>query len=216
MLSEAHNQILQFKYGLQETMIVSLREIGSISSLNPVEVRSYLGRADIDSAGLLIKYHGNGFSTIGLDNPPRGKKGKPQKYLRRSEEPNSLFVPPGVNLGSQVLWRVEGELKALCGHGHGLEIVGLSGVFCWRTEGELITLLTREEKLSDEEALLPELTRIRWEGKEVNLLYDSDITPGHIAYEAFPRLAEQLYRMGALEVRILSLPSLAKDQKTGL
>jgi len=72
------------------------------------------------------------------------------------------------------------------------------------------------EKLKDEEALLSELAQASWEGKRINLLYDSDITPGHKSYDAFPRLAEQLYRLGAEEVRILSLPSVAQGQKTGL
>ena len=73
----------------------------------------------------------------------------------------------------------------------------------------------RREKLKDEEALLPELA-IDWSGKKINLLYDSDIIPTHKAYDAFPRLAEQLYRLGAEEVRILSLPHLARGKRSGL
>jgi hypothetical protein len=215
MLSEAHNQILPLKYGLTEILIRSLGENGDLSSLSPTEVRSHLGRTDIDSSGFLIKYPGNGASTIRLDNPPT-KNGRPQKYLRRYGEPNNLFVPAGVDLQAEELWIVEGELKALCGHAYGLQIVALSGVYNWRTEGELAELLPEGEKLSDEEALLGELQQINWKGKKVSLLYDSDITPGHQAYEAFPRLAEQLYRLGCLEVKILSLPPVAENQKTGL
>ena len=77
-------------------------------------------------------------------------------------------------------------------------------------------LLAEGEKLKDEEALLPELAQVNWSGKKVTLLYDSDITIGHRAYPAFERLAEQLYRLGAEEVRILSLPSVDPGKKTGL
>ena len=215
MLSEAHKQKLLLKYGLPEPLVSSLAESGEISTLSPSEVRDYLGRTDLDSSGLLFKYPGNGAATIRLDTPPV-KNGKPQKYLRRAGEPNHLFNP-GVDLfQASELWIVEGEAKALCGHAQGLPIVALSGIYNWRTAGPEAELLAEGEKLKDEEALLPELAQVNWSGKEVTLLYDSDITTGHKAYDAFPRLAEQLYRLGAEKVRILSLPSVAQGQKTGL
>ena len=215
MISESHRQKLLLKYGLPESLVSSLAESGEISSLSPSEVRDHLGRTDIDSPGLLFKYPGNGAATIRLDTPPV-KDGKPQKYLRRAGEPNHLFNP-GVDLSqAQEIWIVEGEAKALCGHAQGLSIVGLSGVYNWRTSGPEAELLAEGEKLKDSEALLPELAQVDWSRKKVTLLYDSDITPGHRAYDAFPRLAEQLYRLGAEEVRILSLSSVAQGQKTGL
>jgi len=215
VISESHRQKLLLKYGLPESLVSSLAESGEISSLSPSEVRDHLGRTDIDSPGLLFKYPGNGAATIRLDTPPV-KDGKPQKYLRRAGEPNHLFNP-GVDLSqAQEIWIVEGEAKALCGHAQGLSIVGLSGVYNWRTSGPEAELLAEGEKLKDSEALLPELAQVDWSRKKVTLLYDSDITPGHRAYDAFPRLAEQLYRLGAEEVRILSLSSVAQGQKTGL
>jgi hypothetical protein len=214
MLAEAHKQALQSKYGLPEQRIKTLEEAGELSSLLPQEVRDSLGRTDIDSTGLLIRYPGNGAATIRLDDPPI-LDGKPQKYLRRAGEPNSIYNP-GVDIAqTQDLWIAEGELKAQCGHAWGLPIIGLSGIWNWKTIGPEVELLAEEDKLSDEESLLPELA-IDWSGKKVALLYDSDIIPGHRAYDAFPRFAEQLYRLGAAEVKILSLPSISKDQKTGL
>ncbi|MDD5734867.1 MAG: DUF3854 domain-containing protein [Methanothrix soehngenii] len=216
MISEAHKLQLQLKYGLPEALVRSLEKSGEVSSLSPSEVRDHLGRMDIDSSGFLLKYPGNGASTIRLDTPHVNGDRKPQKYLHRKGEPNYVFNP-GVDISlAEELWIVEGELKALCGHAQGLLIVGLSGVFNWRTEGDEASLLAEGEKLKDEEALLPELAQVDWEGKKINLLYDSDIVPGHKAYDAFPRLAEQLYRLGVSEVRILSLPSVAQGQKTGL
>ena len=90
MISQAHKQRLQFNHGLPETLIQSLEKSGEISSLSPLEVRSYLGRTDIDSSGFQLKYPGNGFSTVRLDTPPLNEKGRLQKYLRRAGEPNSL------------------------------------------------------------------------------------------------------------------------------
>jgi glucan-binding YG repeat protein len=216
MISEAHKQQLQLKYGLPEALVRSLEESGEVCSLFPSEIRDHLGRTDIDSSGFLLKYPGNGAFTVRLDNPHQNGDAKPQKYLHRTGEPNYVFNP-GVDLTQAgELWVVEGELKALCGHAQGLPIVGLSGVYNWRTSGPEAELLAEGEKLKDEVALLPELAQVDWGGKKINLLYDSDITPGHRAYDAFPRLAEQLYRLGAGEVRIISLPPVAQGQKTGL
>lgn len=216
MISQAHKQQLQLKYGLSEAVIASLEQAEEIISLSPSEVREHLSRPDIDSSGFLLKYPGNGAFTVRLDTPHPNGDSKPQKYLRKAGDPNHLFNPGADLLQAKELWIVEGELKSLCGHAQGLPIVGLSGVWNWRTETEEVSLLTDGEKLKDEAALLPELAQVDWSGKRIRLLYDSDIVPGHKAYDAFPRLAEQLYRLGAEEVRILTIPSLSKKEKTGL
>jgi len=93
MISEAHSQTLQLKYGLPESLVKSLEENGEVCSLSPSEVRFHLGRLDIDSSGFLLKYPGNEATTIRLDTPHVNGDGKPQKYLRRKGEPNSLFNP---------------------------------------------------------------------------------------------------------------------------
>jgi len=69
MISLAHKEQLQFNYGLPEAKVMSLEEGKEISSLSPSEVRSHLGKEDIDSSGFLIRYPGNGASTIRLDSP---------------------------------------------------------------------------------------------------------------------------------------------------
>jgi hypothetical protein len=216
-LSEVHKINLSSKYGIEPShpSVRTLIETGSLRSLSQQEVRDHLGRGDVDSTGILLVYPSNGASTIRLDNPP-SSNGRLQKYLRRSGESNALFNP-GVDLKNiHEIWITEGELKALKGFLEGLPTIALSGVYNWRTSGEQADLLADGEKLKDDEALLPELAKVNWNGKKVTLLYDSDITPGHEAYDAFPRLAEQLYRLGAEEVRILSLPPVAQGQKTGL
>jgi hypothetical protein len=209
-LTEDHKQKLATKYGFAEDRIKYWEERNALSSLSPEQVCAHLGRTDIISSGILIRYPENGASAVRLDEPFKGKDGNDRKYLRGSGTYNHVFNP-GLDLDqSKELWITEGELKALCGFDHDLPIVALSGIWCWKTSG------SNGEKLSDEEGLLPDLARVQWSGKKVVLFYDSDITPGHKAYDAFPRLAEQLYRLGADEVKIISLPPLEKDQKTGL
>lgn len=215
-LSEAHKQKLLLKYGIPEEDIRIRDGRGELCSLLPDEVRSLSGRMDIDSCGLLFRYPGSGAYSIRLDTPPKDEGGREIKYLHPAGEPNHLFNP-GVDLTqAQDIWIVEGEAKALCGYAHGLPILALSGVYNWRTKTEKTELLAEGEGLTDSEALLPELARLDWSGKRVILLYDSDIVPGHRAFDAFPRLAEQLYSLGAEKVWILSLPSVMQGQKTGL
>ena len=217
MISQAHSQQLQLKYGLPESLVKSLEESGEVCSLSPSEVRDHLGRTDIDSSGFLIKYPENEATTIRLDNPPLNEKGRPRKYLRRTGEPNSLYIPSGLDLAQAgEICITEGELKALCGHAYGLPVIALSGVYNWRTLSPEAEILAEGEKLKDSEALLPELAQVDWSGKKVSLLYDSDIAKHSENREAFPRLAEQLYKLGAGEVRIFSLPPGDKGQKVGL
>ncbi|HWQ18293.1 MAG TPA: DUF3854 domain-containing protein [Methanotrichaceae archaeon] len=211
-ISEAHRSRLALKYGID---IEGPGITDRLISLSPAEVRKCLGRNDTDSSGLMIKYGDNDIFTIRLDDPPIDERGREKKYLRPTGQPNALFIPPGFDLTqTHELWITEGELKALCGHAKGLPIVALSGVWNWRTDNPDVDLAAGD-KLQDEEALIPELN-MPWDDWKFSLIYDSDITPGHKAYPAFERLAEQLYRLGAEEIKIISLPALASDQKTGL
>ena len=157
-LSDAHRQQLLSRYAIPEQRINELEKSGEVCSLSPSQVRNHLGRTDIDSSGILFRYP-NGATTIRLDIPFISDS-KAQKYVRRAGEPNSLFNP-GVDLTqAEELWITEGEAKALCGHAQGLPIVGLSGVWNWRTSGPEAELLAEGEKLKDEEALLPELAQV--------------------------------------------------------
>ena len=214
MISEAHKNRLLLHYAIdpERPEVRALEEGGQLRTVTSQEIEDLSGWR-VDGPGLYIGYPGNGAFVIRPDNPPASGP----KYIHPKEEPNHLFVPPGFDLAqAQESWLTEGELKSLSGFLQGLSIVALGGVWSWRTSGEETALLANGEKLKDGEALLPELAQVDWSGKKINLLYDSDIVPGHKAYDAFPRLAEQLYRLGAEEVRILSLPSVAQGQKTGL
>ena len=214
-LCEAHKNRLLLHYAIdpERPEVRALEEGGQLRTVTSQEIEDLSGWR-VDGPGLYIGYPGNGAFVIRPDNPPASGP----KYIHPKEEPNHLFVPPGFDLAqAHESWLTEGELKSLSGFLHGLPIVALGGVWNWRTSGEEAALLAEGEKLKDGEALLPELAQVDWSGKKINLLYDSDIVPGHKAYDAFPRLAEQLYRLGAEEVKILSLPPLPEVKgKVGL
>jgi len=214
MISEAHKNRLLLHYGIdpERPEIKAQEESGQLRSITSQEIEDLSGWM-VDGPGLYIGYPGNGAFVIRPDTPPANGP----KYLHPKGEPNSVYIPPGLDLArAQEIWITEGELKALCGSLQGLPVVALGGVWSWRTAGEEASLLADGEKLKDSEALLPELAQVDWNGRKIILLYDSDITLGHKAYDAFSRLAEQLYKLGAEEVRILSLPPVAQGQKTGL
>ena len=218
-LVDAHRSRLALKYGIdpEHPQVKSLVESGHLKSIGSTEeLQALLFRQDVTGTGIYIGYpNDGGCFTIRLDEPLH-RDGKEQKYLHKSEELNHLFVPPGLDLDATTeLIITEGELKSLCGFLKGLPVVALSGIWNWRTQGAEAELLADGDKLSDSQALISELDR-DWSGRRITLLYDSDITTDHPGYPAFQRLAEQLYRLGAEEVRIVTLPSIEEKGKTGL
>gem|GEM_PF-1733074 len=213
-LTESHKTKLNTKYGIaaESQAITEMVQAGLLVSVSPAEVRDLLNRNDIDSGGILLRYPGaEDTFTIRLDSPVE-RDGKPLKYLRPAGQGNRLFIPPAVNITGPETWFTEGEFKALAGSRRGLPVVALSGVWNWRTQPEDVEL--RSEQVPDRDALIPDLRR-DWSNKRITLVYDSDITKEHKAYPAFQRLAEQLYRQGAEQVKIITLPSLGEG-KTGL
>lgn len=218
-LVDAHKSRLALKYGIdpEHPQVKSLVESGHLKSISSTEeLQALLFRQDVTGTGIYIGYpNDGGCFTIRLDEP-LNRDGKELKYLHKSEELNHLFVPSGLDLAAaKELIITEGELKSLCGFLNGLSVVALSGIWNWRTQGPEAELLADGDKLSDSQALISELNR-DWNCKHITLLYDSDITIDHPGYPAFQRLAEQFYRLGAEEVKIVTLPSIDEKGKTGL
>lgn len=93
----------------------------------------------------------------------------------------------------------EGEKKALKACLEGFPTIGLSGVWCFKRDGQL----------------LPELEQFAWEGRSVWIVFDSDAaTNPHIGH-AQRALAKLLVERGA-EVRIVELPNCDDGSKQGL
>lgn len=93
----------------------------------------------------------------------------------------------------------EGEKKALKACLDGFPTIALSGVWCFRRDGEL----------------LPELDRFAWKGRQVSIVFDSDTADNPQVDHAQRALARELVERGA-EVRIACLPQTDDGAKQGL
>jgi hypothetical protein len=229
MLKEAHKEKLRTKYAIDpdHPIVADMIAAGLLRSVDREEAARLLARdpSSLESGGIYIEYPNTGgrFFAIRFDVPPRNAEGKETKYLRPAGRRNALFVPLGFDPDTATeIWLTEGEFKALSAWLRGLPVVAVPGVDSWRTRPDSEPLAdailaaqdAETRDLPDEVALLPELNR-RWDGKSWVLWYDSDISREHPAWRAFPRLAEQLYRLGAESVKILTVPAVAAG-KCGL
>lgn len=205
-LSERHKTLLQRKYGIPPELaeragLFTVPDGDGVYRLTGARPRSGKG-------GIAIPYPGepDGYVRIRLDEPEGG-----MKYVSPRRGGCRLYVPPGADLAAPEVVITEGELKALCAAARGINCVAVAGIDSWRQRGPL------GERLPEAEALLGRLRR-DWRGQTAVLVYDSDIGPSHERYDAFPRLAEQLYRLGADLVKVVTLPPLdaAPGEKVGL
>lgn len=199
-LSEAHLTRMK-RAGIPEGMAREAR----LFSAGPDDITRYTG-VRVSCWGIGFPYPGeNGYVRFRLDEPDGD-----MKYVSRRGDGNRLYVPPGVRLDAPEVVITEGEKKALAAAARGINCVAVAGIDSWRQRGVL------GEKLSPEEALLERLNR-DWSGQTIILTYDSDITPQHKRYDAFPTLAEVLYARGAAQVKVITLPELESvEGKVGL
>ena len=199
MLTEAHKTKLASVYGIDPEKTTQLL------SLSPLDIETRFG-FKVEGGGIGILYNPTAplaeqILRVRLDNPVKNPQtGKTAKYLSPSGQRSQLFVPEAVTLQESRLIITEGEFKSIAAAQRGIPCVALSGVWNWKVGASI-----EGWKLSDRDSLLPELKK-DWNGQSLILMYDSDITPQHTAWTAFPRLAEQLYALGAETVKIISLP----------
>lgn len=164
------------------------------------------------------------------------------KYLQGKKAPNHLYVPPRVLLPSEFagweldsdvpLFITEGEKKALAGAQGGLPIVGVGGVYSWRTNvyklprtavkledtpsSKLVTLDAEKARLI-ESHVVEELNDIKWQNREVYLVFDSDAADKPQVQLACVDFALWLLERGALPRQVLLPPSEDGDEgKVGL
>jgi hypothetical protein len=227
MLTESHVSVLERRYGIPPERARELAGAGLLASANREEIiiLTRLGREKaerLEGGGIVVRYPGCDALAVRLDIPVRDAEGKEHKYLRPAGQANRLYVPPGLDLrAAPALWLTEGELKSLACSVRGLPCVAVAGVYNWRTDVSetnplAAALELQGEKPPDRVALLPDFREEWVAGKHFVLWYDSDIRPGHEAWPAFFRLAEQLYRLGAASVKVLSVPPVLQSGKTGL
>lgn len=142
------------------------------------------------------------------DPRPRGfTKQKPKRYAQPGKSGTRVYFPRCLDWRHLVadvqepLIITEGEAKALVAAYAGLPCMALGGVFNF---------------MAGVEDLLPELEAIKWFGREVYIVFDSDAgsNPNVIAAEA--RLVDELMRKRGAKVTICRLPPSDNQEKEAL
>jgi hypothetical protein len=178
-LSLEHQNILRTKYGITGP------DYPGLHSATQEELQRLLGCGAEGRSGLCIEYKDVDAFSLRLWPPLPGQNGEKElKYWRPAGSCPALYVPPGLDINNfEQIIITEGELKSYrAWRGSGIACVALAGIMSRRT-GEV-----KDDSLG----LLPSLDR-DWSGKNLVLIYDSDIRPGHPGYPSFVRLGLQLY-----------------------
>ncbi len=176
------------------------REIADLAMLrrvDAIEGREVVGRkGNLDCAGIVFSYYWPGDPDpfnyrLRRDNPEfkLGKDGKrrlDKKYLGPPGERNRLYIPPGVTLEqlndvSIPIALVEGEKKALALWRLAqweIEVprfipVAIAGVWSWR--GKVGSTGGPKGERVDVKGPIPDLGRIRWAGRKVSIIFDSNV-----------------------------------------
>jgi len=133
------------------------------------------------------------------ERPERWRyNGGAPKYLTRRHASPRVFFPIATMgtavSGSEPLWLIEGEKKALAVAQLGLPTVGIESAWGWHVKGST--------------ALLPDFDLIRFAGRIVELVPDSDVATNASIERAMRQLADALRAVGALP-RLVRLPEAA-------
>jgi hypothetical protein len=146
---------------------------------------------------------------------PRNRDGKAVKYESPHKGGNRAYLPPGVGAAladpTVPLLLVEGEKKALAGTQAGFPTLGLSGVWNWA--------LKRPKDAGGRgtgpRRLIGDLDSVRWSGRKVAVVFDSDLKDKPEVAWARWHLAQVLAARGA-DVRVADLPDGPDGAKCGL
>ncbi len=208
MLTPEHVADLR-RSGLSDETIAA----AGFRSLGAHEVRRLLDYPTA-CAGMAIPYpgcifgDGSRYVRVRLDHPLQSNNGHSIRYLTRRGERNRLYLPPNLAKGTASnsaipLTITEGEKKSLAACQAGIPCIGLSGVWSWRT------------KFDGRSFPLPDLCNIHWWGRQVSIVFDSDLIENESVRAAEETLARELTSRGA-QVRRVRLPSGLNGEKVGL
>lgn len=133
---------------------------------------------------------------------------KPMRYVQTPDSINEVYAPPIIQWEKVIgdpevpLVITEGEKKSACGCKNGMPTLGLGGVWCFKSNAKKV-------------ALLPQLKVIKWAGRKVYLIYDSDARTNPDVVAAQVALCKELTSLGALP-HVVQLPDVVPAEKTGL
>jgi hypothetical protein len=199
-LSESHRKMLCNESAISEKVV---KERGYRTITNPKQLEELgFSKAQRRVPGLLIPIH-TPDGSIGLfqfrsDNPRLNRDGKPVKYETPMGAAMQLDCPPSCR--SQLadpgipLWITEGIKKADKLATEGLCSIALLGVWSFKGKNEFGGV-----------SILADFDYIAWNGRDVRIVFDSDIVHKPSVRKAMERLKEILERKGA-NVAIVYLP----------
>lgn len=147
---------------------------------------------------------GEPFTRVKADRPDSGGK----RYCQRKGSGNRLYLPPMLDPAvlrnpGITLYVTEGEKKSLKAVQDGLACVSISGVDSWRS------------RTNGKSQPIQDLDLIEWRGRQVFIVYDSDIVSKAQVKWAEWGLARELARRGA-KVMAIRLPGGPNGEKVGL
>jgi hypothetical protein len=150
-----------------------------------------------------------GYARVKPDYPRKDSVGKPVKYESPVGLPNSAYFPPHTRAAlaeaGAPLLLTEGEKKAASADQEGFACVGLVGVWGW----------TKKKEDDRPRELIDDLGAVAWEGREVFLVFDSDLATNPNVRWAEYHLAQALGEKGAT-VKVVRLPAGEGGAKVGL
>jgi len=203
-LFPAHRTELVEGSGLTEATIegAGIYSEADAAMLNRKSYSSKMGCALVfpyrDETGAVV------LSRIKPTHPPK-YNGRSAKYLSPSGGGVRAYFPrPVFSILDDTTSRLlitEGEKKALAATQAGFHCVGLSGVDCWHAKKS--------------SSLLPDLDRIKWNGRLVFICFDSDASENESVAANERLLASSLAMQGA-KVRIVRLQPGDDGAKVGL
>lgn len=199
--------------------------VGSGLSLDVIRERGYrsvLGRAELANCGFKTyqrRYPGlllpvcppdgsNGLYTYRPGKPRHNPSGKPLKYEMPAGFSSRLDVPsrcrPMLADPRIPLWFTEGPKKGDALATHGFCAVDLLGVNNFKGKNDFGGV-----------TLLADFDLIAWNGRTVNIVFDSDVMTKAPVRKALERLTEHCQRKGAI-VNPVYLPNLPDGSKCGV
>jgi hypothetical protein len=138
----------------------------------------------------------------------RNTDAKPLRYIQPKSTGTELYLSPLLDWraaqkdANVSLWITEGELKAACGCLFGYAVVGLGGVWCFKS--------TRSSQM-----LVDAFKAFAWEGRRVYVCYDSDAASNVQVLKAETALCHELCMIGA-DPCVVRLPPKPDGHKNGL
>lgn len=167
-----------------------------VYSVPPGLKNEKLRSMNIPGVSALAFPYGGGFERYKLFPPQSDRDGKKIKYFQPPGSPVRLYVPPlarkSLSVSSVPLYITEGEKKALKANQEGFPCVGLGGIWNFKTKKKI--------------GLIDDLLSIRFKGRKVYIVPDSDLNSNSGVMAAVQVLGLELENLGA-QVCVITLPS---------